>query len=185
MSYKTGKFKMFKGSLKHFKKHNPITWRNRWLFDLKVGDFVSGCDGFNHKISDINIVSKLFVGRNGPKYIRELSIKFEDGFSCSANHCLEKKNTNDQIKESLIFACKYFLEYEPEESDKRFFYELKLNNLVSGEIFWDENGCKKEFDYSHGYSMGYNDELITYPLFHTYKEFDQFNKDYEEGCNNC
>lgn len=143
MSYKTGNFKMFKGSLKHFKKHNPVAWRNRWLFNLKAGDYVYCCDGFNHKIKSINLIETISVRRCGAHNIKEMNIVFEDDFSCNTYHCLEPRKTNDQIKEGLIFGLEYFLEGTQENSKEWLWYKNELNDLLNGFASWNEDGTKK------------------------------------------
>jgi len=99
MSYKTGNLKMFKGSLKKFKKYNPVAWRNRWLFNLKVGDFVLGCDGVNHKIKEITAKPTTRMTGGSLRNIREVAIYFEDNFSCDPYYCIALKK--EEVRKEL------------------------------------------------------------------------------------
>lgn len=78
MKYKyTGDLKLFKGSIRKFKKHNNLLWKKRALFKLKPGD-IAGYHGdwLNHKIESIFV--KYVLNYCDNRIVPSLQIKFED-----------------------------------------------------------------------------------------------------------
>jgi hypothetical protein len=130
--------KLYHGpKLKMFKYMRAYELRHLiFLANLRVGDYVNDCDGFNHKITKINVVRRWYGVIDFEQF------EFEDGrLSCGCPSGPVEAWTNEQIAEFHKYDDEYIETLKSggwwTEINQKFY-----DRLMSGEAICDEHGCK-------------------------------------------
>lgn len=126
---------------KKFVSKCGLSWRKLVLAcDLKEGDIIHTCHGYNEVIKEIESIAHFT--KNG-WVIYDLDIILENGGSCSLQHCCTLPSPSKQDQLSMW---KRWAEPEYPEWDFGDQHKMLIEAIRNGKDPFEENGCiKNEF----------------------------------------
>ena len=136
-----GKKRMFKKAYSHRYIYKILD-----MMELKVGDLVNKCDGYNGVIKKINKEIGYYSSRKTYKQFYpvfcDLDLIFEDGACCSYIHCCSPKESKEEIEQKAKDCIEYYKENGPNEWE---LYDKESILMAKGLPICDEMGLKIQY----------------------------------------
>ena len=138
-----GGYRLYEGSA-NAARRVLIAWRLRGLLNqlsFKVGDVIHDCDGFNHRISEINPEYwSLGRDRSTGRFISSLDFWFEDDrLRCGCSIYIEPPQPAKGIEAYHKAWIEYQWEHKTDWANDNYHRELH-RRLVAGEPICDKEG---------------------------------------------